>query len=147
MENNSQESSLSTKTAQLKLIARDGLRMKLISPRLSEISELEARVASINDDIQDINHEVKVENYEISKLDQDHPNFEDTKKRKLDLIESLTKVIKNNEIWIEKVNIDINHQKENILKIESGDTKVSLELLNELVDKLILQESKNSLTL
>ena len=132
---------LSDKVAAFKLIARDALRMNLIVPRLSNISNLEGDVKSVNESIASHQKTVDVETYEISKLDADHPNYEAKKKVKEDKIKDLTEVIANYNKEIVELNKAIQEQKDGIAKIEAGEVKVSLSDLNELVATMIRQSA------
>ncbi len=132
---------LTDKVAAFKLIARDALRMNLIVPRLSVITGLENDVKSFNDDIATINKEIDVETYEIGVLDVNHPNYsvrKESKEKKIadkkDLIAEITK-------HLEVCNKAIEEQKNGIAKIEAGETKVSLDALNDLVATLIKQDA------
>ena len=134
---------LVAKLENYKKIAREGLRMNLISPRLSRIAGLETDVKNVQEDINDNEHQIKVENYEISKLDTEHPNY-DKKKESKELnvkhyTESNERLVKN----MEETNKLIAEQRENIAKIESGETKVSLDELNSLVEDMVKQDVLN----
>lgn len=133
---------LAEKVAKIKAIARDSLRMKLISPRQSKIATLEGDIVSVKKDIEETTHDTKVEKYEISKLDTEHPNYEKTKTDKENIVKSNDESIINLNKEIENINKAIIEQKDGIAKIESGETKVSLDELNELVDSLIKTESR-----
>jgi len=137
---------LTEQVEKLKLIARNSLRMELISPRLTKISETESTIISLQKQINDANHIIKVENYEISKLDTEHPDYLDKKATKEEKIEFQTNNTKfYTEIIIEKQK-EIEDQQQKISKIETGETKVSQEKLNDIVALLILESSKNQLS-
>lgn len=137
---------LTEQVEKLKLIARNSLRMELISPRLTKISETESTIILLQKQINDANHIIKVENYEISKLDTEHPDYLDKKTTKEEKIEFQTNNTKfYTEIIIEKQK-EIEDQQQNISKIETGETKVSQERLNDIVKLLILESSKNQLS-
>jgi len=136
---------LSAITTNLKLIARNALRMKLISPRLSRIGMIEENIKDLNKAINEHDHEILVQTYEISKMDQQHPDHADHKNRKEDDIKELTECINDLKKEIELSNEALKDENEGIAKIESGETKVSLESLNEMVEKLILQRAKNDI--
>ena len=133
--------SLAEKVASYKLIARDSLRMGLISPRLSKVASLEDSLISFGKQKDEIDHEVKVENYEISKLDTDHPNFDKTKAAKEETVKNYTKELEAVAKAVEDTNKLITEQKEAIAKIESGETKVSLDALNDLVDEMLRNDA------
>ena len=132
---------LETKIAAFKVIARDALRMKLISPRLSTISGYQSTITEYQKEIAANDHLIIVLNYEISKLDTNHPDYAVFQKIKTDKVNART----NESIEINKdiVNVQkqIDEQNASIAKIESGETKVSLEDLNELVDKMVRENA------
>jgi chromosome segregation ATPase len=132
---------LTEKVAKYKLIARDSLRMALISPRLSRIAGLEDTLASLAKTKTEVDHEILVENYEISKLDTNHPNYEKTKTRKEETVKNFTSELESLAKQVEEVNKSITEQKEAITKIENGETKVSLDALNDLVDEMLRNDA------
>ncbi len=135
---------LKEKVANYKLLARESLRMDLINPRLSKVANLEADVKSVTDCKTELEHDVIVENYEIGKLDTEHPNYDKTKATKEEEVKSLTIEIAAHVKSLEDLAKEIADQKDAIAKIESGETKVSLEALNDLVTKMIEQDALNS---
>lgn len=144
MENTNANPTLVAKVEGFKIKARESLRMELISARLSRIGEIEGSIKHITADIDAVLHTIKVENYEISKLDTEHPNFEKTKKTRTEKVEELNKFKETLDKEVEDLNTKIAEQKEGIAKIESGETKVSLDALNTLVEKMIKQDALNS---
>lgn len=138
---------LASKVAKFKVIARDALRMELINPRLSRIAELENRITNINEDIKNTNHALLVEKYEISKMDSDHPNHAERLAGKETRIKTLTESIEFSNKNIEEINKSIVEQNKGITAIETGETKVSLDCLNDLTDKLIKQDALNQVTI
>ena len=135
------ELTLTNKVNNFKVIARNALRMELISPRLSKIADIEASIKELNDCKTRLEHELKVEIYEKSKLDTAHPDYETNKKLADETIEILTKEIEEHTKFAEETAKEIIEQKEGIAKIEAGETKVSLEALNDLVSKMIKQDA------
>ena len=133
---------LTDKVNELKVIARNSLRMQLISPRLTKIGELEGEVVSTNKEIDEVKHEVLVENYEISKLDTEHPDYAKTKADKEQVVKDDTTTLENLAKSIVEINKEIDEQKASIAKIENGETKVSLDALNDLVSKLVTTSSR-----
>lgn len=140
---NTTTTTLSAKVAAFKLIARDALRMKLISPRLSKISGYETEIASVNDCMTKIEKLIAVKEFEKSRIDTDHPEYEALVKEKDEKIESLKKEIEEHKKGIEEIKEAIKKQEEGIAKIESGETKVSSDELNALVDQMIEEDALN----
>ena len=133
---------LTGRVAELKAIARNALRMNLISPRLRHIADFQTSIKNTNESIKEFKHEIEVETYEISKLDTNHPDFEKKKKDKEIIVEELNKGITCYEEQVTEFNKQVKEQEDGIAKIENGETKVSLESLNELVETLVLEEAK-----
>ena|ERR1035437_3680040 len=127
---------LETKIAAFKVIARDALRMKLISPRLSAISAIQNVITEYQKEITANDHNLVVLNYEISKLDQDHPDYAIFSKNKTDQVNGITEDTVEINKEIVNVQKQIDEEKLGIAKIESGETKVSLEDLNDLVNQM-----------
>lgn len=138
--------SLTEKVAAYKLIARESLRMALISPRLSRISSYEEDLASKAEIKKELEHEIAVINYETLKLDTEHPNYEKNKTRKDESLKSYTESLENLDKNVEEVNKLITEQKEAIAKIESGETKVSKDALNDLVEAMISKDALNQVS-
>jgi peptidoglycan hydrolase CwlO-like protein len=138
---------LASKVAKFKVIARDALRMNLINPRLTRIANEENRISNINKDIKNTNHALLVEKYEISKMDSDHPNHANRLAGKEARIKTLTEAIESYNKNIEEFNKSIVEQNKEITAIESGETKVSLDDLNDLTNKLIKQDALNQVTI
>jgi chromosome segregation ATPase len=135
---------LKEKVANYKLLAREALRMELITPRLSKIANLEVEVKSVEECKADLEHEILVENYEISKLDTDHPDYKDFKTEKEEVVKQYTEEVATHVKGLEELAKQIAEQKDGIAKIESGEVKVSLDALNDLVSKMIEQDALNA---
>jgi len=137
------DSTLETKVEAYKLIARDSLRMNLISAHLTHVGVLEGEIKDSEETKARNEHEIKVENYEISKLDVDHPNFDKRKESKEETVKHLTERSVRFDKEIFDLTNAVAEQKAAIAKIESGETKVSLENLNCLVEKMVKQDALN----
>lgn len=134
---------LADKVAAFKVIARDSLRMNLIVPRLSRIANIEASIKDVEEDIADETHTIKVHTYEISKMDVDHPDYAEDKAEIEECVKNHEgRVVKLQEVIV-ALNKEITDQKEGIAKIESGETKVSLDSLNDLVSDMIKKAALN----
>lgn len=135
---------LAEKVANYKLLAREALRMELITPRLSKIANVEVTIAATTKCKEEIEHEILVENYEISKLDTDHPDYLLFKEEKESLVKDYTEEVASHVKTLEDLATLIVDQKEGIAKIESGEVKVSIDALNDLVSKMIEQDAMNA---
>lgn len=140
---NNPSTGLVTKIEEYKKIARETLRMDLINPRLSRIAGFKTEITRLEDNIKSNEHEIKVEEYEISKLDQDHPDYEKKKEFKELAITHLTENTERLNKNIEDLQKEVTEQEEGIAKIESGETKVSLDRLNSLVEDMTRQNALN----
>lgn len=143
MQNNT---TLESKVAGYKLIARESLRMELISPRLSAIANLESDVKDVQDEIASYSHRIDVVTYENSKLDQNHPDFAKHLKDGEETLVYYADEIKDLNESIVELQKEIDEQKKGITAIESGETKVSLDRLNALVDSMIEQDALASVS-
>ena len=132
---------LETKVAEYKVIARNSLRMNLIAPRLSRVAAYETEIKATRDCQKELEHEIKVENYEISKLDKEHPNYEKTKTDKEAVVKDLTESVANHAKAIVEIEKQIEEENEGITKIENGETKVSIDALNDLVSEMVRQNA------
>ena len=137
---------LEEKVAAFKLIARNSLRMNLVSGRLSKVGRLEEELAILAKRKESLDHEVKVENYEISVLDANHPNYDKRKTAKEENVKEYTDSLTDLAKEVEAVEKRITEQKEAIAKIESGETKVCLEDLNDLVASMVRQDALNQVS-
>lgn len=156
MENNTNTATLNApvvlteKVKALKLIARDALRMELISPRLATISHLEKDIKANQEDEKAMQKRIDIAYYKITRLtrlDSEHPDLENLKKNQENNIDEDKKVIESIKKETETLNKLIVNEKEAIAKIETGETLVSADDLAATVDKLILQEAKNAISL
>lgn len=138
---NTPNASLSTKVTNFKLIARDALRMKLIVPRQSKIACLEGQVKDLNEQKALLEHEILVATYELSKMDVNHPDYAANKKSAEENLAELKE--SNFDDSFKSLAEQLKEQADGIAKIESGETKVSLDDLNCLVADLIKQDALN----
>jgi predicted nucleic acid-binding Zn-ribbon protein len=137
------DNNLRTRVSELKLIARNALRMELISPRLTKISDLEKELQATIECKENIEHLILVKEYEITKMDKEHPNYEKDKEYKEENIKYLKTEIENHEKALEEINEEIKKQNEAISKIETGETLVSLNSLNNVTRLLIEKDALN----
>ena len=132
---------LTAKVENFKIIARNALRMELISPRLSKVTDYENNINDIKKSIEANDHSILVEDYEIITLDNKHPDYKQRKEAK----EAKIKVLNESKEFYSKEVVELEKaiadQKVSILKIETGETKVCLESLNDLVTKMIKQDA------
>lgn len=136
------KTTLAEKTANYKIIARNSLRMELISPRLAKISTLEKEIEEVKKAKADFElREIAVTKYDLSKLDEAHPLYAEMKKEIEEDLEEMNKHLPCFDKEVEALEKEIADQKEGIAKIESGETLVSKEKLAALVNKMIEQDA------
>lgn len=128
---------LSERVARFKIIARDSLRANLISARASKIANLEASLKDYDEQKTKVELDETVEKYEISKMDTEHPLYEKRKKAREDHLPYFTERLETITKNVEAVNKSLTEQKEAVAKIESGETKVSIDALNDLVNEMV----------
>ena len=134
---------LQKKVEAFKLIARDALRADLISPRLTRVTGYENDIVEINASKARVEHKVEVLTYEISVLDKNHPDYAETLKADQDYLKTVTDSLPAFDKQVEEVTAKIKEQNDAIAKIVSGETKVSLEGLNTLVDEMVRKDALN----
>ena len=132
----------------IKLIARDALRMELISPRLTKISVLEAAIKEAKEYQELVKKDIEVIEYEFTKEDTNHPRYneKDSTENKEIRIKNKNEMLEEYSALIKGYEEKIENQREGIRKIEAGKTLVSSAELSDLVEILIEQDSKNKLT-
>lgn len=132
---------LTDKVAAFKLIARDALRMTLIAPRLTKIANLEAEIKANVDGKADLEHKILVRKYELSKEDVNHPDFQEKKVYAETIIAEFTKHLDCLAKELTDLNELVKEQQKGIAKIESGETKVSIDELKSLVADMISESA------
>lgn len=143
--NKTTPTTLTEKVAAFKLKARESLRMALISPRLGKISTLENTIEEVkNQKATFEKREIAVAKYNLTKLDAEHPLFDEMKEAAEKRIVALEERLPTFDKEVEELEKEIAEQKEGIAKIESGETKVSKEALADLVEEMIKQDALNS---
>lgn len=139
---------LTEKVKEFKLIARNALRMELINPILAGISQLENEIKKFEECIKNEEKNIAIAEYRIerfNRLDANHPDLENLKKNQGKTIERHQEYIKDFNKEIERHIKIIGEERTAIARIETGETLVSAGRLEEMVNKLILQEAKNTI--
>lgn len=121
--------------------ARKILRMKLVNEWLQDLFRLNASKESEAKAIERHTKTVATEEYNLNQLDENHPDHEDRLKRAERDVECAKENLASTEINAEKTLKTIDKQIEKaekaIEKIEAGETKVSIEEVEELTRKMI----------
>lgn len=130
---------LQEKVTEFKLIARNSLRMELINPRLTRIGQLETSIKDVEKEVENQKHDKLVTEYERTKLDKEHPDYEKKDKHKEEHLKHITENLENLKKEKEGYLKQIEEQTEGITKIESGETLVSQDALDNLVNQMVEQ--------
>ena len=139
---------LTEKVKEFKIIARNALRMELINPILAGINQLENEIKKVEGYIKTEEKNIAIAEYRIerlNRLDANHPNLENLKKNQGKTIERHQEYIKDLNKEIERHIKTIGEERMAIALIETGETLVSAERLEEMVNKLINQYAKNTI--
>jgi hypothetical protein len=138
---------LSQKVAKFRELARDILRMNEINELLSQITQWNIQISKVNKLADEAKLELKRAEYKLSKLDALDPDFDQKSKRASKEVsereEEADAAEKQANKTAENANKSIEDLKLEITKWESGENKVSLDSLEELSNKLILNDYKD----
>ena len=130
---------LENKITSFKEIARESLRMILINPRMTRISGFENSMKQNEECKAKTIKRIEILKFEIEATPENHPAYQEIKEEKEETIKHWEADLKTYEDREAEFIKEIDHQKECIAKIESGETLVSSEKLNDLVDSMILK--------
>ena len=119
--------------------AREVLRMEMISDLLQDLFYADKNMSNVVKSREQIEKEEAVLNYELGKLDKDHPNYEQSKENKEKKLKYTEEEKETNEKAKERAQKEINAINKDIEKIESGETPVSIDAVKALTDKFISQ--------
>lgn len=128
----------------VKEIARDVLRMELISARQSTIYGHESDIKDVNEQIAAYNKDIARSEYRISKIEDANPDKESLLKLETAVIDATKKDIARAEELIKSINEAIAKENEGIAKIVSGETKVSKDALADLVSDYLDEVGLNA---
>ena len=116
----------------------------MVNRRMVTISTAKLQKKTLEQNITKLEKGIEVIKYEVTKLDTEHPNFDKRKEKKEANLKNLTTLVEDKKKYITEVEKELTEQKEAIKKIETGETKVNLEDLNCLVEKMIKQDALNA---
>ena len=119
--------------------ARDMLRLELISARREKIADLNKEVETHNEYKKNLEFKLKCVTYDKSKVDPENPRAEKLLKGYEEDEKYVNDEIKSVDECLVEINKKIEEHNDGIKKIESGETKVSLDRLNELSAILIAE--------
>lgn len=118
--------------SQLRELARDELRLRAINVLRSDKLEIEILKTKTE-------HSLEIENYELANLDKDYPDYEKMKAEKDDTIAVLGR-------QLDIIKRDLENTDNEIVKVVSGETKISKDDLQCLTDKLIARFIREKIT-
>lgn len=118
--------------------AREQLRMVMIENELQSRFEIEKNLNSANKMLEQNAHLQAVANYKLTKLDELDPDFQTKKEVQEEALKDLAQQKENLEKEAARYQAELDKSDEQITKIESGEVKVSIEEVDELVKKKIL---------
>ena len=123
--------------SKLREIARDGLRLKLVSNVRTEANSLDNRKIEVNKEIENANLRIAVIDFETSEIKANDPE-KDAKAKELE---------NDKDFWLEKItkyqerlaelDKQISAEMDHIAKIQAGEVKVSKESLEDETNRLI----------
>lgn len=126
----------------LKVIARDALRMEMVSKVQSEIGAIDGEINHMNEHSTEEKKNIARCDFAISQLVEADPDFADKKAEieanKVEITKTIELIDKNLEVL--KKNKEEKQAK--ITEIEEGKIKVSLEKLNALTSVYIQEVTK-----
>lgn len=131
------EGGLNATVAKVREVARDGIRLQMVNKKRDEILSVNKEIAKFDDQIEAKKKSVLVAEYEISKLDAEHPKYEEIKLSHEDGIAQRKATLEDLGKRRMELNDTVASINEAIAKIESGETKVSAEKLSEETSKLL----------
>jgi len=134
---------LSTQVGNFRTKARDIIRMTHINAKLTDILSLENQLKEYKDSLTKQEKYLAIEKYDLSKLDTEHPDYENKKKSLESIIKNSEKDLEESKFFtdmkVKSLEERIANAKESITKWETGENKVSKELLEEITNDLILK--------
>lgn len=128
---------LSAVVSAVKVIARDTLRMKIIMPVQTAISELKAQITDYEKSVKTAEHTIEVAQFKLSKIDAEDPDKEVITTRRNKEIETATEDIACLTKSIESTKKAITEKEVHILEIEAGKVKVDRESLDCLTESFL----------
>lgn len=128
----------------LKIIARDGLRMNMVSRVQTQISDIEKHINEHTENVMNLKKNIARENFAETQLVEADPDFAEKKediKKEIEMIEKL--IVSENET-IQKFNELKDEKVKKIESIQNGEIKVSIDELNEKTNELINEITKST---
>ena len=116
------------------------LQAEMISNKLQELFNAKASVTETEKSIKNCEKTLEVINYDIKKLDKDHPYYDSRLETKEEMIKNAETDIKYYKESLERCVKCVTEINESITKIEAGEVKVSIERVKLYTDEMIAAE-------
>ena len=127
--------------------ARDILRMENINELLLELFQVEKELTRTEKILNKIGDETARTTYKLNQLDPEDPDFNEKKERTEKqveiVIENDKRLKENTEKYIVEIEKEIVLTNERISDYETGKTKINIETIQELSNKMIIESYKN----
>lgn len=125
--------SLRAQVQALRDSARDQLRMVMIERRLQSLFYLNADMDGLKKRAEKNSHSMKVAKYNLKKADKEHPDFEVQKAMHEEAQAHLAKEAEELSKSAASLQAQIDEINQEIEKIEAGESKVSIEEVDQIV--------------
>jgi len=132
--------------SKLREIARDSIRLIMVARRRSNLYEANQTLDSINEEIIYTNKKFAIEDYKISKIDDNDPEKEDKLKLNAEVKKSLENTIERCNKEIETQNKIIADITTSIEDVQDGKVKINTEELNAVTKDLIKKVTESIAT-
>jgi chromosome segregation ATPase len=117
--------------------ARDIARLKAVSKKMAERANVRKDKDFALDLIKTTNHKIDIANYEISKLDKAHPDYDNLLADKNKYIDCQKEMVEHYTDHVVEYDEKLANIDADIAKIESGETKITIEHLNENITAIL----------
>jgi len=128
----------------LKIIARDGLRMNMVSRVQTQISDIEKNINEHTENVMNLKKDIARENFAETQLVEADPDFAEKKEYIKKGVEMIEKLIVSENEKIQKLNELKDEKVKKIESIQNGEIKVSIDELNEKTNELINEITKST---
>lgn len=128
---------LKEKVQSFRNAARNILRLKMIANRFTSRFEVRKAKNNAEAELDAIKLEIATCNYEIAKLDNEHPKYAQKKEKLDESVKGLTEAAETVAKEIDAYDKSLAEIDEEISNIEKGEAKVNIESVDALVKEMI----------
>lgn len=132
-----QNKTLREKVQETRDSASEIAKMLMINNLLQEVFYANKRVLEAQDAVKNTEKSIKTINYEVTKLDAEHPNFTQKKEYKEKEVTSLEKELECLNKSVENANKELERLNKEISKVEQGETKIMISDVKDYSDQLM----------